>query len=333
MSNEKEQWLTRRKGGIGGTDISAILGRNPWRQPIDVYLAKLGLAEQPETQAMRLGNRLEPVIAEEYAEMTGSKLVRGEEIARLFPGVAEVWKGHTIIEHTEHRFLIGVPDAIVPDAERGLEIKNAGFRGREWGDPGTDEIPIHYWLQCAWYMALTGLNQWDLAVLFSGNRLEIYTVRRDPEIEPVLLEVGVDFWQRYILTKTPPPVDASKSYARYLAKKFHEGNEEVVPATPEAEQWAARLREVQAQIERLQQDEQFAKNQLMNLVGYNKGIQGAFGKATWVRPQTQAVTDWESLARSLNPSQELIERYTTQRTRSAYLKVTFAEREEKNETT
>jgi hypothetical protein len=90
---------------------------------------------------------------------------------------------------------------------------------------------------------------------------------------------------------------------------------------------------VQAQIERLQQDEQFAKNQLMNLVGYNKGIQGAFGKATWVRPQTQAVTDWESLARSLNPSQELIERYTTQRTRSAYLKVTFAEREEKNETT
>jgi predicted phage-related endonuclease len=327
----KEQWLTQRKGGIGGTDISAILGLNPWRNAIDVYLAKLGLAQQPETQAMRLGNRLEPVIADEYADLTGSTLVRGAEIAQLFPGVANVWRGHTVIEHREHRFLIGTPDAIVLDAERGLEIKNAGFQGREWGRPGTDEIPHHYLLQCAWYMALTGLSHWDVAVLFSGNRMEIYTVRRNTELESALLKVGVDFWQRHVLTQTPPPVDSSKSYAQYLAKKFHDGTEQVVTATPEVEHWAARLRDVQAQIERHQQEEQLARNHLMNLVGHNKGMKGAFGKATWVRPRHQAATDWEALARSFNPTPEQIERFTTEKSRSAYLKVTFAEKEESNE--
>jgi predicted phage-related endonuclease len=327
----KEQWLTQRKGGIGGTDISAILGLNPWRNAIDVYLAKLGLAQQPETQAMRLGNRLEPAIAEEYADLTGSKLVRGEEIAPLFPGIANVWRGHTIIEHRDHRFLIGTPDAIVPDAERGLEIKNAGFQGREWGRPGTDEIPRHYLLQCAWYMALTGLSHWDVAVLFSGNRMEIYTVRRNAELESALLKVGADFWQRHVLTRMPPPIDASRSYTQYLAKKFREGTEQVVPSTPEAEQWAARLREAQEQRARCEQAEQLARNHLMDLVGGNKGIEGAFGKATWVRPRPQAATDWEALARSFNPTPEQIEQFTTEKSRSAYLKVTFAEREESNE--
>jgi len=327
----KEQWLTQRKGGIGGTDISAILGLNPWRNAIDVYLAKLGLAHQPETQAMRLGNRLEPVIAEEYADLTGSQLVRGAEIAQLFPGLANVWRGHTIIEHREHRFLIGTPDAIVPDAERGLEIKNAGFQSREWGRPGTDEIPRHYLLQCAWYMALTGMSHWDVAVLFSGNRMEIYTVRRNAELESALLKVGVEFWQRHILTHTPPPIDASKSYAQYLARKFHVGTEQVVVATPEAEHWAARLRDAQSRIAGYEQERQLALNHLMALAADNKGIQGVFGKATWVRPRPQAATDWEALARSFNPTPEQIERFTTEKTRNAYLKVTFAEREESNE--
>jgi predicted phage-related endonuclease len=331
MSEHREEWLLQRKGGIGGTDISAILGLNPWRRPIDVYLSKLGLAEQPQTQAMRLGSRMEPVIADEYADLTGSTLVRGPEIARLFPGVANVWRGHTVIEHREHPCIIGTPDAIVPDAERGLEIKNAGFRGRDWGDPGTSEIPLHYRLQCAWYMALTGLNQWDVAVLFSGNRMDVYTVQRIAELESLLIEAGINFWHKYILTRTPPDVDASKSYAQYLAKNFRLGNEQVVPSTPEAEHWAERLREAQEQRAKCEQAEQLARNHLMSLVGRNKGMEGAFGKATWVRFKPQAATDWQALAQSFNPTPEQIARFTTEKERNPYLKVTFAERERKNE--
>jgi putative phage-type endonuclease len=328
----KEQWLTQRKGGIGGTDISAILGLNPWRNALDVYLAKLGLAEkQDQTEAMWWGNYLEAGIARRYADLTGSQLLRGPAIAQLFPGRASAWHEHSVIEHPEHCFLIGTPDALVPHAERGLEVKNASFQSPEWGRPGTDEIPRHYLIQCAWYMALTGLNHWDVAVLFSGNRMEIYTVRRSAELESALLKAGVEFWQRHILAQVPPPIDASKSYAQYLAKKFQVGTEQVVASTPDAEQWAVRLREAQEQREKYEQIEQLAKNQLMHLVGHNKGMRGAFGKATWVRPRPQAWTDWEALAKAFNPAPEQIERFTTNKPRAAYLRVTFADKEESNE--
>ena len=35
--NTKEEWLKIRMEGIGGSDVSAILGHNRWRNRKDVY--------------------------------------------------------------------------------------------------------------------------------------------------------------------------------------------------------------------------------------------------------------------------------------------------------
>lgn len=328
--DHKEQWLTRRKGGIGGTDISAILGLNPWKNALDVWLAKLGLAEQQEpTEAMWWGTYLESGIARKYAEQTNSRLITGPAISKLFhESRCSVWHEHTVIEHERHNFLIGTPDALVLHDDRGLEIKNTSFQGREWGRPGTDEVPHHYLLQCAWYMALTGLNHWDVAVLFNGTRMEIYRVRRNAELEAALIEAGTEFWRKFILTKTPPPIDGSIQWAQHLARQFRIGNEQIIQASDEAEQWAVRLRDAQEQIERYQEIERSAKNHLCALVGENKGMRGAFGKATWVRPKPSKETDWEALAKSFSPTLEKIEEFTQEKPKTAYLRVTFAEKQE-----
>lgn len=34
---DRSQWLADRRTGIGGSDISASLGINPWRSPLDLY--------------------------------------------------------------------------------------------------------------------------------------------------------------------------------------------------------------------------------------------------------------------------------------------------------
>jgi hypothetical protein len=60
-------------------------------------------------------------------------------------------------------------------------------------------------------------------------------------------------------------------------------------------------------------------------------MEGAFGKATWVRFKPHAATDWEALARSFNPTPDQIAQFTTEKKRNPYLRVTFAEREESNE--
>ena len=34
----REEWLKVRKLGLGGSDMSAVLGVNQWRSPLDVWL-------------------------------------------------------------------------------------------------------------------------------------------------------------------------------------------------------------------------------------------------------------------------------------------------------
>ncbi|HQE50274.1 MAG TPA: YqaJ viral recombinase family protein, partial [Fervidobacterium sp.] len=44
----QEEWLQFRKRGIGGSDISAILGLNPWKSPLALYYDKVGENEVEE---------------------------------------------------------------------------------------------------------------------------------------------------------------------------------------------------------------------------------------------------------------------------------------------
>ena len=37
MTNEQRAtWLEGRRTGIGGSDVAAVLGLNPWKTPLDV---------------------------------------------------------------------------------------------------------------------------------------------------------------------------------------------------------------------------------------------------------------------------------------------------------
>jgi len=74
--NDKEKWLEERRKGVTATDISAISGLNPYHTIYDVFLEKLDLIEpMQETAPMRWGRKMEPVLADVYAQMTGATLI------------------------------------------------------------------------------------------------------------------------------------------------------------------------------------------------------------------------------------------------------------------
>ena len=59
----REEWLAARCPGVTGTDISAILGANPWATPLDIWLDKTGRGREVHmNDAMRRGTDLEPTI-------------------------------------------------------------------------------------------------------------------------------------------------------------------------------------------------------------------------------------------------------------------------------
>src|ERR1051325_2481740 len=141
--------LAARVTGIGASEIASICGLSPYETPLDVYLRKLGLVgEAEEDGSMEWGKRLEPVVARKYTEVTGIELT-GDGLETL--------------RHPERRWMLATPDRIAEDRSRLVEIKTGGhFAASEWGRPFTDEVPRRYLVQCAWQMAVTGIDLCDV---------------------------------------------------------------------------------------------------------------------------------------------------------------------------
>jgi hypothetical protein len=72
----------------------------------------------------------------------------------------------------------------------------------------------------AYYAAITGVSRVDIAVLIGGQELRIYQYLKDKKMEDKLIRAAVLFWNKYILTNTPP---APKTDAD-TAKLFPKGN-------------------------------------------------------------------------------------------------------------
>jgi len=192
----KQEWLRERKNYIGGSDLGAIAGLNPYRTALDVYLDKTSDDIAEETNAaMRWGNLLEDVVAKAYREEIGNG--------------KEVWESDRPIRHTEHRFLAANIDRWVGKRkdirEYILECKTTGFnKNKEWGDLGTDQIPESYLVQVAYYAAICDVPKVDIAVLIGGQDFRIYTYVRNKELEEKLIKIACNFWHNHIEKRIPP---------------------------------------------------------------------------------------------------------------------------------
>lgn len=267
----------RRQKGIGGTDISAIVGMNPWRTPLDVFLEKTGQAlPREDTEEFWWGREMEPLLAKRYEMETGR--------IPHFP-LNTPWR-HGVLS-----WYIGSPDAIIysgwnediPIKVGGVEFKTSS-QPQEWGDPGTDEIPEHYHLQCDWYMGLTGTQWWDLAVLLMGFKREfrIYRIHRDQELIDFLIGEGELFWLNHVVPNIPPELDGSESARQYLNRLYPQDRGPILEPTDEDI-----LLTVQKYIHDRERvatwDAKRAKheNQLKAFIGSAAGMKGPWGRIMW----------------------------------------------------
>jgi putative phage-type endonuclease len=204
----KQKWLMERKNYIGGSDLGAICGLNPYRTALDVYLDKTSDDIRCETSpAMRWGNLLEEAVAEAYSEDTGKM----------------VWKWIQPIKHKEYPFLAANIDRWVGDKEYVLECKTAGFtRGKEWGEEGTDQIPESYLVQVAYYAAICAVPKVDIAVLIGGQDFRIYTYERTKDLEDKLIKIACNFWHNHIEKRIPPKcVSTRDTFNLFPQSNYH----------------------------------------------------------------------------------------------------------------
>ena len=185
---------------IGGSDIGAILGLSPYRTPLEVWMEKTGkVVNRANNLAIRFGTYAEDFVAKEYALQTELNLIE-------YPQP---------ISHPLHEHLVGHIDRFVIKKELGvkplfdansmctashiLECKTANpFNQSQWGESGTDQVPLPYLVQCLWYLAITNLERCDVAVLFGNSDFRIYEISRDLELESTILQKANFFWNTYV---------------------------------------------------------------------------------------------------------------------------------------
>ena len=193
---KREEWLTWRRKGIGGSDAAKVCGMSRWGSPIDVYLDKTDDFPPVVTEdnmAMRVGREFEDFVARLWMEETGKKCK----------------KRNAILQHDDYDWMIANIDRWVVGENAGLEIKTA-TKGDEWKDGG---IPPEYMMQCLHYMAVTGADRWYLACLIVGfnKHLELRVIERDEEDIKNLIEIEREFWENRVMKKVMPAPDGSSA--------------------------------------------------------------------------------------------------------------------------
>lgn len=218
-SQERTEWLSRRTNSIGGSEIGMIAGFSNYGSALTVYNDKLGLVKRFEGNIhTEFGTRLEPLIRDwvqnyflkateielktyEYPFMMIDK--EYEYFSANIDGLGLLSEDWTYKENRDTGEYLIIPK----DEYIGLEIKTASeFLKNMWDG---EEIPAQYYLQCQWYMMITGLKHF-LIVYMLGKEIQWKVVPRCEDDIQVIRELGRDFWNNNIMQKIPPDVSGIK---------------------------------------------------------------------------------------------------------------------------
>lgn len=185
----RREWLAARSTGIGGSDVSAILGMSRWSSPLDVWREKTGRAQpQRRTWAMARGTALEPLLLEWLTDNAGIAVHK----VPMQRSVSRPW-------------MLGSLDGVGSDLSV-VEAKTTSWWLRdEWEG---EQVADHAELQSQWYMAVTGLaSAWVIAAISDDDPV-IRPVTRDDALIEQMVAACERFWVDNVLGDREPTATA-----------------------------------------------------------------------------------------------------------------------------
>lgn len=224
-AQDKAKWEALRKEGIGGSDVAAIMGYSKYKSAYSLWCEKTGQVEPEdisEKEFVIWGTKNEPNIADRFEEVTGKK----------------VRKCGTLADE-EYPFLHANIDRWVVGENAGLEIKTAGLtKAKEWKD---DELPTDYYIQCCYYMSITGADRWYIAVLIGGNDFKWKTIERNEDDIKMVRAAAIIFWTNNVMGGVRPEIDGNNGTTESIKEQYKQdmGMEIALPSQAAAllERW------------------------------------------------------------------------------------------------
>nr|MDT0658068.1 YqaJ viral recombinase family protein [Micromonospora sp. DSM 115978] len=199
---DRDAWLAARRGGIGSSDVAAILGVADKRTPLHVWHDKRGDLVDDAGEAALWGTLLEEPIAREWARRNRSVVQRVGLIA-----------------HAETPWMLATLDRRVAECPMNretrqacaLEVKcrNAYTAPNRW----RGDVPDDVLAQTTWQLAVTGYDHIHVAVLIGGNDYRQTVVRRDDAVMSYVVGDVAGWRERHLLGGEPPAWDLNKAAA------------------------------------------------------------------------------------------------------------------------
>jgi putative phage-type endonuclease len=211
----REEWLSLRRGGVGGSDAAAILGVSPYATAADVWLDKMGLAAEREpSERMIRGVLIESAAAKRFCQLAHLRVRNPRELL--------------LSERYGYPMVANLDRVVFERGEPGvLELKDIGdFGARHW----EEGVPAYYLAQVDHYLAVTGYRFAHVAGWVGGAFLWPRLERNEERIA-ALIEAERTFWREHIETGCPPEPDDSEGYANLLHALYptSEGDEVELP--------------------------------------------------------------------------------------------------------
>lgn len=202
--NTRDDWLKERKG-IGGSDSAAIIGENPWKNNVDLWLEKTGQKKQEEISdnpAIVFGNQAEPLIRKLF------------EIDH--PEMKVFYEENNLFRNDRFPFAHASLDGWLEDeaGRKGiLEIKTSTISRSSQSEKWRGRVPNNYYCQILHYMMVL---EAEFAILrayirypygtFNAQMNEYRVEREDVEEEIEYLEEKErEFW-KYVESRQEPPL-------------------------------------------------------------------------------------------------------------------------------
>ena len=260
--------VSERSQALWSTESAGALGLSKYQTPASIWMRKKGLNTTPPemTEPMQIGLAMQPAIARLYTERTGIPV---EDITEL--ALRITIDALPLASHFDYR---------TPNGKL-VEVKNfAHSRRSEFGEAGSGDVPTDVLIQCLHQLACyPQMAAVDNAVLFGGQRLEIFTIERDPAAIARLIEKLQAFW-KLVQGDTPPePLTPEEARTLYPAESGA-----VIEADSNI---AAICGSVSALAEQIDQLEQVRDS-------YKAKIQGFMGTASVLRYGPDCLATWRS---------------------------------------
>lgn len=275
---------------IDSDDISNILGIG-WSSPWNIWHSILSYQQDPQIyQQQRDRTKWAPVIRRLYEAETQRS-------------IDFEWRR---ITHMEHRWATAIVLGLSKDPSSGTTgalcfyictDPDAWGTGNDiiesWGSQSAQILPPNIATEAYWTIEVAGVDWVDVVVASSSwsdlIRLNITRVMPDPTMQAGIMRAASAWRERHLLEQSPPKIDHSRICSSYLMERYKHSTGTIRDASDEEKELLDAYDALGNQIRELQSQHKLMRNQMLNSVGYDRGIESNDGARAIVSRGTRGL--------------------------------------------